>query len=367
MRIIATKMKDSKGMITLQPQNKDDLWHLMEVITPGDRVYGKTTRKIKIQNREGVVQRTIRKTINLGIKVEKVALQTFPIILRIHGKVISGPEDISLGAYHTISVKENDIITVEKDYWPKFLLDRLKKFVSSTVLPKVLVISIDEGDATFGIISSYKVSILGKIEVSIPGKRYNPKNYEIALREFFGNVLKMLKEYNERYKPFKIVIIGPGFVKVHFRKFLSEKDSSLAKKTIIENTSSSGETGIFEAIKRGILNQILKEIQLFKELELFDEFLSRLGKDDKTAAYGFEEVRKAAEIGAVDTLLVLNTLFRITLEENNKKENIYKIIENVEKKGGKIHIIDEESEVGIKLKGFGGIVALLRYPLEGYT
>ncbi|MGQ4833289.1 MAG: mRNA surveillance protein pelota [Candidatus Asgardarchaeia archaeon] len=366
MRVISIKIKDNKGTVVVQPQNKDDLWHLMEIILPGDRVYGKTSRKIKLQNREGVVQKTIRRTINLGIKVEKVSLQTFPIILRIHGTVISGPEDISLGTYHTISVKENDIITIEKDYWPNFLLERLKKIATTTNLPKVLVVSIDEGDATFGIVSSYKVSILGRLNMSVSGKRYNPKSYELSLKEFFGNVLSMLKEYDSRYNPFKIVVVGPGFVKNHFKSFLEDREKKLAEKIIVENTSSSGETGIYEAIKRGILNRVLKEVQLFKDNELFDEFTARLGRDDKKVAYGLEEVRRAAELGAVDTLLILNSILRMQIKEKEGKDDIYEIIENVEKTNGKIHIIDEESEVGIKLKGFGGIVALLRYPLPSY-
>ncbi|RKX92489.1 MAG: mRNA surveillance protein pelota [Spirochaetes bacterium] len=362
MKIINENLKDYKGTITIKPENADDLWYLMEIIVPGDRLYGRTTRKIRLQTRDGITQKVIRKSISLGIKVEKVSLQTFPLILRISGTIIKGPEDIPLGSHHTISVRENDVITIEKDLWPKFILDRIKKIVDATHLPNILLVSIDEGDAAFGLISSSRINILGKIKVSIPGKRFSPKDHETSMNEFFGRVFKTLKEYNERYNPEKIIIVGPGFVKSHFKSFIENRDAEIAKKILVETTSGAGEGGIYEAIRRGILDKVSKDLQIVKDNNLVDDFIVRLAKNDKMVAYGIDFVEKAANYSAISKLLFINTIFH---EENiDKRNKIYNIIKKVEQTGGEIHIIDSDSEAGLKLKGFGGIVAILRFPLE---
>jgi len=45
MRILKKELK--KGRITVQTETIDDLWYLSQIVEPGDKVSGKTLRKIK--------------------------------------------------------------------------------------------------------------------------------------------------------------------------------------------------------------------------------------------------------------------------------------------------------------------------------
>jgi protein pelota len=74
-------------------------------------------------------------------------------------------------------------------------------------------------------------------------------------------------------------------------------------------------------------------------------------------AYGPEEIRKAIEYGAVEKLLVLDETLR-------KGEKAERVMSEAEKKGAEITIFEAENEPGQKLKSFGGLAAILRFPIS---
>jgi protein pelota len=82
-------------------------------------------------------------------------------------------------------------------------------------------------------------------------------------------------------------------------------------------------------------------------------------------AYGVEEVAEAAEFGAVDQLLLLDTRLRAERQgEGDWDVDVNHVIETVEQKGGEVTVFSGEFQPGEQLKNLGGIAALLRYRLE---
>ncbi|MCS4540984.1 MAG: mRNA surveillance protein Pelota, partial [Euryarchaeota archaeon] len=158
------------------------------------------------------------------------------------------------------------------------------------------------------------------------------------------------------------VIAGPGFVKNEFFDLLKEKYLEIASKTSVETVSAVGTAGVQEAIKRGIIDRVVKETRVAKETTLVERVFEEIGKDSNLATYGFEAVETAANYGAIETLLVADEFLRKARFE--KAIDIDSILETARKARGAIIIVSTEHESGKKLLALGGIAALLRYPLK---
>jgi protein pelota len=84
--------------------------------------------------------------------------------------------------------------------------------------------------------------------------------------------------------------------------------------------------------------------------------LEEIGKNSKMVTYGKNEVKTAAEAGAVEELLIIDELLR--------EQDIEKIMDLVENLGGKVMVISSEHDGGKQLGALGGVAALLRYSLN---
>jgi protein pelota len=106
----------------------------------------------------------------------------------------------------------------------------------------------------------------------------------------------------------------------------------------------------------------MKQQRIAKETEIVEEILKRIGKGESNVTYGFDEVKKSAELGAVEKLVLTDIMLREAPDE--KRLIIEDLMKSVERKGGNITVISTEHEAGVKLMALGGIAALLRYALH---
>ena len=157
-------------------------------------------------------------------------------------------------------------------------------------------------------------------------------------------------------EPKKILIVGPGFTKENFKKFYEEKKPKGAPTAFIETTNEIGETGFKELITQGKLKTLEKELQLSKEGEIIEEFLSLISKG-KTE-YGKEKVTQALEIGAVEKLIISET----TLMQERKE--IEKIMNIAEMTKCEIIVISSKNPQEKIIQNLSGVGAILRYKLE---
>lgn len=110
-----------------------------------------------------------------------------------------------------------------------------------------------------------------------------------------------------------------------------------------------------------MLLKTLKKLRIAEETEVVEEVLRRLGKDEGTVAYGFEQVKRAAALGAVERLVLTDKLLRES--DDDKRLLLEEVMETVEKKGGITTVVSGEHEAGNQLSGLGGVAALLRFSL----
>jgi protein pelota len=325
-------LKNGIGKIT--PENPDDLWVLESILKEGDLIRAKTPRSQDIV-RDGKKDRGPKRLVLLTLKLEKKELDD---VLKLRGKIVDGPDDVDRG-YHTIEADAGTFMTIKRE-WKSWEVDKIKKAADKT--EPVLVLILDEREADL-----YRVR--GKVEhlVHIDGKNIGKGGDVSGRKGYFGEIISVLEGKDE-----KIVVAGPGFSREDLVKEIKERKSNVGK-IIIEGCSHTGMNGMEEVLKRKVLDRVIKNSRLEEEVEEVEKFFEAIAKDGKIT-YGKNEVIKAVESGAVEKLLIIEKLVR----ENEK------LLEGVEKIGGKIMIISEESQSGKKFSGISGIGAFLRYRME---
>ncbi len=356
LRVIELDKK--KSCVEVEVEDEDDLWHLYNIIEAGDRVCGNTTREIKV-SRGDLEERVGRRRVFLCIVVEDTGIQSFTGKLRIRGKVVSAPEDMNiLGSYHSFSLAPRDRLSIIKENWSSFFEERLERAVKKS-RPKVIVVTLDDQEATIYIIKDYEVHEVVSINSNVPGKYLESSDRSSLKSKYFSSIeeelMRIIKD-----GPFSIVLAGPGFTKNDLAKYLKERHRGLNISE--ESTSTVGAPGVREVMDRGALSKILEDTLIVRDSKLVDELLSRLSKNPKLVSYGIGEVKKCIGAGAVEVLLVSDRLIKTA--PIDAKRDLEELCKNAEKYGGKVYFIGSEHEKGSQLYNLGGIAALLRFQVS---
>jgi len=225
---------------------------------------------------------------------------------------------------------------------------------------------------------------------------------EIAAHEWFvkcGDTISEIFQENEDIKG--IFVGGPGPTKQYFvdENYLHYEIQDKILDTF--DTGYTDEFGLRELVSAA--SETMTNLKISKEKKLMKRFLKEVTKtEDGLSVYGENQVRKALEMGAVDTLLLSENLrkYRVKLKCNSCDYSEYKTISEddledfdpptctkcnqsgnmeIEEKvdlidefsdlaegiSAKVEIISLGSEEGDSLySAFNGIAGILRYPLD---
>lgn len=357
MRILEINLK--KGFVKVIPETFDDLWHLYNVIYKNDKVYAQTSREIKLDEQYARPRRGERVSVFLGVKVENVAWDKLLGRLRVHGTICEAPEIVPTGAHHTLNIALNKPVTIVKKEWAKHHIERLERAGKTSEKPMIIVAIDDEGYA-IATTAQYGVEVKVEESVKLPGKLEAEKR-DSATKEYFKRTLNSLRQI---WMPMRcpIAVIGVGFVKNDFARFLESEDRDVAKSVVdIKSVNNGGVAGIYEALRSGVLLKAMKRQRIVEETEIIEKILKRLGEGESNVTYGLEEVEKAAELGAIEKLVLADKILREAPDE--KRLLLEDLMRMVERKGGNIFVVSTEHEAGAKLTALGGIAALLRFAL----
>ncbi|MBN1644505.1 mRNA surveillance protein pelota [Candidatus Woesearchaeota archaeon] len=350
MKVFTANIK--KGEVKVTVESNDDLWYLSTLIEPDDIVSGKTLRKIKVGSAE---KESVRKPVFMKLKAEKIEFSKTTNSLRVLGVIVEGPEDISKGSHHSFNIEIGTRLAIIKPKWLSYQINRLKE-ASQSKIPKILICVFDREEAFFALMTRMGYKLLSKIKGDVAKKAVEEK----PKGSFYEAVIKKLQEYDRRHNLDRIIIASPAFWKEELLKVLKNQD--LKKKIIQASCSSADESAINEVLKRDETKEALKLERVSKEINLVESLLKEISKNAK-AVYGLKETQKAAELGAVETLLITDALI-MKYRQENKFEILDKIMKSVDNARGKIVIIMSDHEGGRKLKGLGGIAGLLRFQLS---
>ncbi len=347
-----------QGFLKVVPDTPDDLWHLYNVVYKGDEVYAYSSRAIKNDTESSRPKSGERVSAFMGVKVESVSWDKFLGKLRVHGLIIHAPDIIPTGAHHTLAIALNQQMTIVKKEWPNHLIERLTR-ASETEKP-LLILSID--DEGFAIVETKQYGYETRIEqrIRLPGKQDADKRVE-ATKAYFRLALTSLEKlWTINHNP--LVIIGTGFVKSDFVNYLQDENKDLSKAVVdIKSVNNGGTAGIDEALRSGVLLKTAHQLRIINETETMEEIMKRLGKGEGNITYGLTAVENAADMGAIEKLVVADTTLRDADETQRLK--LEELMHAVERRQAAITVVSTEHEAGFKLLSLGGIAALLRFPI----
>ncbi len=342
MKILGEDLRH--GAIEVRVECEDDLWVLKNVVAEGDVVVAKTMRDVKV---DGEGKR--RLPMVLAVRVESVYFQPFSGRLRIHGRIVEGPEGYGLrGSYHTLSIDVGSELTIVKPRWTREQVGRLRR--ASERRARVLLAAFDFDEVAVAVLLEQGVKYVA--ERSLPGlKDGGPSTEELA-----GLVAEIVASAAERERPDVILVASPAFLKDYVADVLSRR---LGRPVHVDSVSSGGRAGIGELMRRDSLKSVLRAHSVIAAEEVFEEFMRLLSSGSDRVAYGLEIVKTLSELGAVSKLLVNEDVLY-----GEQRELVSEVMESVESKGGDVRIVPEETPVFDKVKAFGGVVAVLRYPVD---
>ena len=340
-----------KGIVKLRVNDLDDLWYLHQIIEQGDLVTGKTTRKMKIGDSENA--KSVKITMVLTIEAETIDFSESGTSLRINGKVKEGPEDVPKDSYHVVSLEEGTDFTLQKKSWLTHQKKRLQEAAEKKY--QYLLCVFDREEAILAMTQKAGYNILLRLQGEVQKKE---RIVEIK-KDFQEEIIKLLQEYNLRYKPEKIILSSPAFYKEDVYKKITSPE--LKSKIVLAICSDVSEAALDEVIKRPELASILKTSRSRQEKMLVDELLTEINKE-QLAVYGWKEVDKAIFAGAVQKLLLTDKFIK-QQRLAGKFEPLDQAMKTVDSQNAEVHIISSENESGKKLDGLGGIAAILRYKM----
>ena len=340
MRILEKDMNSGNVRILLEAD--EDVWHLFNILTVGDLVTASTTRREEKQADKLRAERTEKKRMTLGIRAEKIEFSEDDIRLRILGTIETGPQDI--GQHHTLIFEIGDNLLITKSKWKDSQLDRIDRAVRDSRKPKILFVSLDQDDATIAVLRQFGLKEVVNIRSMRSGKQYEEKSKE---DNYHAEIISKMEPLISENMP--IVLLGPGFEKESLAEDIKNKGY---KGVHIHHTGQSGMAGVNELIKTGMGASILKESSVGVEMEAVEKLMAEIGRDGP-ATYGTNEIGSAADAGAVDTLLILDSKLR--------EEDLDALIRTVEAQQGKVLVVSGQHDAGKELYALGGIGALLRY------
>ncbi|MFQ5758346.1 MAG: peptide chain release factor aRF-1 [Candidatus Bathyarchaeia archaeon] len=291
----------------------------------------------------------------------------------------------------------------------RFHIEHLKEFLREKETYGIVVM--DSSAATYATLRGRRLEIVKQITSGVPGKfraggqsaRRFERQREAKLLSYFKRVGE---HANEIFLPIEdlkgMIIAGPGPTKQDFEKgdylHYALKDKLI---TTID-TAYVSEHGVEEVMERA--PEILRRVRYIEEKQIIQDFLDEIGHDTGLATYGEDEVRRALEMGAVETLLLSEELdlVRVTvkctacdyLREETMREKLVSgfeqklggepcpqcaapalivadsrdliddLAELADEVGADVEVISVETEEGqMLLKSFGGIAAILRFKL----
>jgi len=335
------------GEVKVQVDSLDDLWHLYNIISPGDMIFAVTYRREEGKADKIRSERGEKKRMRLGLRVEKVEFHEYEDRLRVLGVIEEGPQD--LGSHHTFNLEERDVLSIVKERWTDAQMDRVRRAVEDSRRPRIVFVSLDYDEASVAVLRQFGLQEVAHILAPSSGKMY-PGREE---GDYYGEIASKVVQITGEDTP--VILLGPGFAKETLMAKGKEVSPETFSRARLFHTGQSEMAGITELMKRGIGGDVLENSRMIMEVQLMEQVLHEISVDGPVA-YGTAEVGRAAEMGAVETLLVLDSLVR--------HSDFDQLMRSVEAAGGRVVVVSEHHDAGRELESIGGFAALLRYRIE---
>ncbi len=338
--------------VKLRVDDLDDLWVIYNTVQKGDLVLARTFRREKLDLQDSRPERGDKRPVRLGVRVEKVEFHRYVNALRLTGPIERGTD---IGSYHTIHLEPGSTFSLVRE-WSQAEIAHIREAVKEGRRPLILVVALEEGDATLAVIRQRGVDFIAELTFNIPGKRERGAK-EPARKAFYSAVVESIRESASARNITQVLVVGPDLTRASFKAHVDDHMNKAGISIHYDTCHSPGRTGVYEAIRRGAVDRIMSESRVSREIGAVEDFLKRLARD-MPAAYGRTEVSRAVAAGAVGLLLITDEFFRSSRKEADG------LISEAEKRSGKHLLVSTDHEGGKKLESLGGLGAILRYRID---
>ena len=341
----------------LRIDSEDDLWVLARFAISGRSLAMLGERRDTTTAESGDRAKAAeRKKMWIQLRILTTEYKTYSNILRVHGTIEQAPVDI--GSHHTHLVEVGDELEIHSssgfpEYDRLLLTDTMTTDKKSNV--SIIVVENDE-------IILFEVTRRGLREGATwtmrgGGKRGDVRTSETVAKSFQQQVAKEILAATSTKLP--MILCGPGHARERLRNVILSQDPQRTIRLV--STSMAGRSGANEIIRDGLADELLSEHAISKEIKLLEEVWLRLSKNG-AVAYGENELSRAMNEGAIETLLVSADKIRDP-EAMIEGTPVSKWIDAVSDIGAELVQCSSDHDSGEQLNNMGGIIALLRYKL----
>ena len=234
--------------------------------------------------------------------------------MRLKGRNQTESEHVKLGAYHTLELEAGRAFVLYKQAWDALDAERLRTAcdpAASADLAAVLISG--EGLAHVCLVGGATTLVRAKIEATLPRKRgAAAAGYDKAWTKFLDQVFAAVVRHVDWSIVKCLVIAGPGFAKDEFKAHLELEAVRQGVRPLIEHKSSVVVAPASTAYKHSLKEVLaqpavaarIKDTKAARESAALQAFYAMLAADPARAFYGPGHVAAAAELGAIQTLLI---------------------------------------------------------------
>jgi len=324
------------------------------IYTVADQLEGEksTAKNIKSTGTRKNVSNALDK-ITRTLKEYKKTPETGLAIFCGNISKVEGQEDLQIWAIETPMPLKVRMYRCDKE----FILEPLREMLSVKEVFGLLVM--DRKEATIGLLEGKRIEVLQKMTSGVPSKvraggQSSQRFHRITeglTKEFYKRIAAEMKTiFFEMPKLKGIVVGGPIPTKDEFLdgEYLPTKlrEKVMARKDI----GDTDESGLKELVEKS--RDIFVNQEIVYEKKLLEKFFEKIGNHAEMAVYSEEEIKKAIEYGAVETLIISKKY------DKKKIKEFKKLAEGI---SANFEIVSTETSEGDQFFKLSGIGAILRF------
>ena len=294
-----------------------------------------------------------RVKVTIAIRVEEVRLDSSIARLRVKGSITeTSDESVGKAGSHSVSLTPGHSLTLRKDKWNPVDIGLVESTRSSST--RFLMIAIDRREAGVGTLSGSHLSVVATVDSGLGGKMFD----EQSSKPYFAKVLDLVRQTAKEDD--EVVVAGPGQSKSALANLLSGSFKGRPPVRVVEGFDLAGTDGVRGLTKYSGFQDIAKGSAIVEIQRMVVEAVKRLSMGDTRVCYTLPRVKAAALLGAVESCAVSDDVF----SNGVSAEELVSTLAEVESQKGKVYLADSSLEFGKQISSFGGIIALLRYPVK---
>ncbi len=351
-------LKRESMLWRLRITTDDDLWSLARLARRGMSIgmLGERRDQTTAGEEGGRAKAAERKKMWIRLRIENTEYQSFSDVARVHGIIEEAKIDI--GSHHTHIISVGD--EVELSCQVPFLdtdEQLLQQAVDAAKQVQIALAAVENDEVILFHITPRGLRESTTWTMRGGGKRIDIKQSTGVAKQFRERVMRELTDSLSDDTP--LILCGPG----HARDVLITELRNIGQTRLMSSvgTSMSGRAGANEVLRENLAGSILENYAISKEISILEEAWRRVSTNG-AVAYGNEEIDKALNEGAIETMLISADLLRD--EEATIGGKTWQAWSaSLADYGGELIQCSTDHDSGQQLMGIGGAVALLRFKI----